>query len=65
MPEIIIDYSYWWFLLFAFVAIVYSFILYRKDKNLSEIKKPIVYILKLLRFTVVFILLTLLLNPLF
>jgi len=65
MPEIIIDYSYWWFLLFAFVAIVYSFILYRKDKNLSEIKKTIVYILKLLRFTVVFILLTLLLNPLF
>ncbi len=65
MPSIIIDYSYWWLVVIIFVAALYSFILYRKDKNLLEVKNYVLIILRVLRFFTVAILLFLLLKPLF
>lgn len=64
MPSLVIDYSYWWLALISIIAGLYSFVLYRKDKNLAEISKPVLYILRGLRFVTIFTLLFLLLNPL-
>ena len=64
MPSIIIDYSYWWLVVIVLVAALYSFILYRKDRNLSEVKTYVLILLRTLRFFTVLMLLLLLLNPL-
>ena len=64
MPSIVIDYSYWWLIVIVLIASGYSYILYRKDKNLSEIKQYVLYSLRFLRFITVVVLLFLLLNPL-
>ncbi len=64
MPSIIIDYSYWWLVGIVVLAGLYSFILYRKDKNLSEVNRYVLFVLRAFRFLSVVILLFLLLNPL-
>ena len=64
MPNIVINYSYWWLIVIVLIAVAYSYVLYRKDKNLSEVKKYVLFLLRVLRFITVIVLLFLLLNPL-
>jgi hypothetical protein len=62
--NLILEYP-WWFIIFCIAAgFLYSFILYRKDKQLNEFSVWIVRLIALFRFTAITILSFLLLSPL-
>ncbi|MGZ4034571.1 MAG: hypothetical protein ACXVP4_06870, partial [Bacteroidia bacterium] len=62
--NIIFEYPSWFILFCLFTGAAYSFILYRKDKKLSETPVWLVRIMAVFRFLVVTILALLLLSPL-
>ena len=62
--QIITSYSPWLVLLCFLVGALYSFLLYGKDKKLAEFSSWLLYLLAILRFSLVSILCILLLAPL-
>ncbi len=61
-----IEFSYpvWYVLICILMGLLYSFVFYRKEKLFKEVNKALVYAMGFLRFTSVFILTLLLLEPL-
>ena len=61
-----IEFSYpvWYVLICILMGLLYSFVFYRKEKLFKEVNKVVVYAMGFLRFTSVFILTLLLLEPL-
>ena len=61
-----IEFSYptWYVLICILVGLLYSFVFYRKERLLNEVKKAVVYTMAFFRFVSVFILALLLLEPL-
>ncbi|HRG38217.1 MAG TPA: hypothetical protein PK289_06785, partial [Bacteroidia bacterium] len=62
--NIVLEYP-WWFLIFCILAgAVYAFVLYFKNKKQDEVRKPVIWLMSVLRFLSVTILSFFLLAPL-
>lgn len=61
--NIVLDYPAWIYAVCILVGIVFSFLLYRKEKTLSSLGKPLFYSLISLRFLLGFLLALMLFNP--
>lgn len=60
----IAQYPFWYYLLAVLLALLSSYLFYRKDKRLSDFSKRLILILSLLRFIALLIIFMLLLAPL-
>jgi len=56
------EYSYWWLFLTVFISVIYSLLLYYKNKK-EDFDKKKLWLLSILRFLTVFIISSLLISP--